>query len=143
VRALVESSLRLSPLAVLIGLTIDNAATALCIRLLSGAASLHRYGLHAPPQLDDDVPPSLLVAVICLGALCSVFGGYAAGRFARRRETAHGVAVGLGDVLIGAVAVTYVAAPLPVWYNAVSFASVVPAATLGGWFAERVRETED
>jgi len=128
---------------VLVGLTIDNAATAFAIRLASGAASLHRYGLHAPPLPDDDVPASLMLVVICLGALCSVLGGYAAARFARRRETAHGFAVGVGDVLIGAVAVVYVAASMPAWYNVISFASVLPAATLGGRFAALVRAREE
>jgi len=133
--------LRLSPLAVLLGLMVDNCATALLIRLLSGAASVYRYGVRPPAELADDTT-WLLVAVIVTGIGCSIFGGYAAGRFARQRETAHGLLVGLGDVLIGAVAVLYFAAPMPVWYNAVSFACVVPAAVLGGRWAARVREAE-
>ena len=131
----------LSPLAVLLGLTIDNLATALLIQLWSGIASLFRYGLVAPPE-STDAPAGLLVSIVLIGAACSVFGGYAAGRFAGHRETAHGVVVGLGDVLIGAVAVVYFAAPMPAWYNAASFASVVPAAALGGRWAARVRSAE-
>jgi hypothetical protein len=133
--------LTLSPLAVFLGLMVDNLATAMLIRLLSGAASVYRYGVRAPPELAE-APVGLLVAVIVVGMGCSIFGGYAAGRFAGRRETAHGLLVGLGDVLIGAVAVVYFAPPMPAWYNAVSFGAVVPAATLGGRWAARVRNAE-
>jgi hypothetical protein len=120
---------------------VDNLATAMLIRLLSGAASVYRYGMHPPPALAD-APVGLLVAVILIGIGCSVFGGYAAGRFAGRREAAHGLLVGFGDVLIGAVAVLHFAAPMPAWYNAVSFAAVMPAAVVGGRWAARVRHAE-
>ena len=117
---------RLSPVAVLVGLSLDNLATAMLVKLVSAAWT--------------ESTDQLLAAIVVLGALCSVFGGYAAGRVAGFRETLHGLIVGIGDIVIGVTAVIYFATPLPFWYTAVSILSIVPATTLGGYRAGCSRE---
>jgi len=82
----------------------------------------------------------LLATVSVLGACCSVLGGYAAGRFAGYRETLHGLIVGVADIVVGVAGLAYFGVPLPAWYKAVSFISIIPATTLGGLGAERSRE---
>jgi hypothetical protein len=76
--------------------------------------------------------PSGLLLMLILGLGFTVGGGYVAGRTARQEEILHGASVaGLGIVLG-----LFLRDPgLPLWYEAVSFAAMIPAGMAGGYLA--------
>ena len=114
---------RIPPLAVRVGLALDNLSTAMLVMLIRAAWAWSTDGL--------------LVTVPLVGASCGILGGgYAAGRSAGYRETLHGTRVGFGDVVVG-VGGFHFGTPAPAWCKAVSSLCVVPAATLGGHRSER------
>ena len=80
-----------------------------------------------------------LLIGFAIGALCTVLGGYIAGRQARQMETKHGAFVGVGSLVLSALeqSVTEVDAPPPQWYMALAVLAAVPAGALGGYIAER------
>ncbi len=76
--------------------------------------------------------PSGLLLMLILGLGFTVVGGYVAGRTARQTEILNGAAV----AGIGLVLGLFLREPgLPLWYEAVSFAAMIPAGVAGGYLA--------
>ncbi len=76
--------------------------------------------------------PSGLLLMLLLGLGFTVVGGYVAGRTARQAEILHGAAV----AAIGMVLGLFLREPgLPLWYEAFSFAAMIPAGMAGGYLA--------
>ena len=81
--------------------------------------------------------PELIAAEI-LGLLLTAVGGFVAARMARTRHVQHGMPVGGGCLVVWLLLELIGAGDsLPLWYNIVSFVSVVPAGALGGYAAGR------
>jgi hypothetical protein len=116
---------RLQPVAVLVGLCVDNLATAMLVTLATAAWT--------------GSTDSMLAAVAAIGAMTSVLGGYAAASFAGSRELPHALLVGIGDVVVGIAGMLTFGDPLPLWYEVVAFLAVIPATLLGGVWARRAR----
>jgi drug/metabolite transporter superfamily protein YnfA len=106
---------KISIKAVLIGGFVDIAASALLgfPLLIFVIVSRHFVGLP-PEQLKQAVrgamhgSPSLHAAQLLIGALCTILGGYVAGRIARHAETMNGLgassvcmALGVYSVITG------------------------------------------
>jgi hypothetical protein len=133
---------RLSAAAVALGLALDQMATLTLLTVVTSGWFLLRHGSAMPEEASASLflsSAGLAVAAAC-GAASSVFAGYAAGRFAARREVAHGTLVGVGDVVIGVIGVLLPGEPAPLWYLAIAFTAAIPAATLGGHLARLARE---
>lgn len=73
-----------------------------------------------------------LMLMMIIGLSCTFVGGYVAGRTAGQAEIMHGAVVaGIGMVLG-----LFLREPgLPLWYEAVSFAAVLPIGMAGGYIA--------
>jgi putative membrane protein (TIGR04086 family) len=65
-------------------------------------------------------------------------GGFVAARMARTQPIQHGIAVGVGALLVWLL-FQWVSTgdALPGWYEMASFVSVVPAGALGGYLAAK------
>jgi len=77
--------------------------------------------------------PITLIPGLVFGFGFTLLGGYVAGRIAKHSEILHGGIVGLIGILLGVL----FCGSLPLWYNIISFAGVVPVGMLGGYFANR------
>ncbi len=79
-----------------------------------------------------------LLALIVIGALCTVLGGYLAGRLAKSEEVKHGALVGAVSLIIGIVQTGMAgeASPIPYWHELLGYILAIPAGALGGSFAQ-------
>ncbi len=116
--------------AVLLGFLVDTVGTL-------GVAFVLLFAMAARGLSEDEVAarmhgPSGLLLMLILGLGFTVGGGYIAGRTARQEEILHGVSVaGLGIVLG-----LFLRDPgVPLWYEAVSLAAMIPAGMAGGYLA--------
>jgi putative membrane protein (TIGR04086 family) len=89
-----------------------------------------------PPSDEVFGTPHLIVTGI-VGLFLTAFGGFVAARMARNQHVQHGIAVGVGALLVwlllGWVSPSDTA---PVWYETASFIGVIPAGALGGYVAK-------
>lgn len=91
----------------------------------------------APPSDEALSTPHLIVTEI-VGLCLTAVGGFVAARMARTEHIQHGIAVGIGALLVWLlVERVSPSESLPVWYETVSFVGVVPAGALGGYVAAR------
>jgi putative membrane protein (TIGR04086 family) len=89
----------------------------------------------APLSEESLSTPELIVAEI-LGLLLTAVGGLVAARLARTQHVQHGMAVGLGCLVIWLpLELIGSGDSVPLWYDVVSFVGVVPAGALGGYAA--------
>ena len=123
---------RLKFKAVLFGFLVDTIGT-------MGVAFMLFFAMAARGLSENEVAarmhgPSGLLLMLILGLGFTVGGGYVAGRTAKQEEILHGASVaGLGIVLG-----LFLRDPsLPLWYEAVSFAAMVPAGMAGGYLASK------
>jgi len=79
-----------------------------------------------------------LLALLVIGALCTVLGGYLAGRLAKAEEVKHGALVGAVSLIIGFLqtGMTGEASPVPYWHELLGYLLAIPVGALGGSFAE-------
>lgn len=80
--------------------------------------------------------PVVLIPGLIIGFGFTLLGGYVAGRIAKYSEILHGGIVGGIGILLGLL----LCGSLPLWYNIISFAGVVPVGMAGGYFAKPKNE---
>ena len=86
------------------------------------------------PQIDALMSNQrFLVWSLILGTGSTVVGGFLAARFAAKVPYFHALIYGIFALLFGVMT----SSGLPLWYNAVGFAVVIPAALIGGHIAKR------
>ncbi len=80
-----------------------------------------------------------LLALLVIGAVCTVLGGYVAGRLAKADPVKHGALVGAVSLIVGALqsGMAGEGSPLPHWHMLLGYLLAIPAGALGGWLAER------
>lgn len=86
--------------------------------------------------------PEYLLILGAVGALCTVLGGYVAGRIAKDFEIKHGALVGLGSLILVTLeqAMSGQSSSYPIWFEVLGYLIAVPAGALGGHIAQRQRE---
>lgn len=86
--------------------------------------------------------PEHLVILSAVGALCTVLGGYVAGRIAKNIEVKHGALVGLGSLILVTLeqVISGKSTSYPFWFEVLGYLIAVPAGALGGYIAQRQRE---
>jgi putative membrane protein (TIGR04086 family) len=96
--------------------------------------------IRGAPRQESLLTTHLLVLEV-LGLLLTATGGFVAARLARISHTLHGVAVGVGALLVWQV-VEWVSPPegTTIGYEAVTFLGAIPAGALGGWLAGRTNQ---
>jgi hypothetical protein len=73
-----------------------------------------------------------LMLMLIVGLAFTFIGGYVAGRTAGQAEILHGAVVAGAGLVLG----LFLREPnLPLWYEAVSFAAIVPIGMAGGYLA--------
>lgn len=79
-----------------------------------------------------------ILTLLAIGALCTVLGGYIAGRLAKGEEVKHGALVGTVSLIIGILQTAAAGQESPVsnWYELLGYILAIPAGALGGSFAE-------
>lgn len=133
----------LRKLAIVVGFVVDIAGT-----ILTGGAVIVAAIVVASIQSDgknqDFVAswsrdPVYLVALIGIGVVWVIAGGFAAGMIARRDYLRHAAWVGITTTawaLLFALPPESEPAP-PVWFEMTSYAISIPSAILGGYLAQR------
>ncbi len=123
--------------AVFLGFLADTGGTIAIAVVL--AAALSAAGVREDEILERMQSTSGLLLSLIFGLGCSVLGGYVAGRIARRDEIRHGaIAAGLGLIL----GLLFREAGLPLWYELIGIAGIIPAGMAGGYLAaERTAES--
>lgn len=118
--------------AVIVGAVVDNVGTmAVMLFLMTALAS---QGLSQEEVVVQMKTLSGLLLTLIIGLGCTGLGGYVAGRIARQSEVLHGALVaGAGMVL----ALLYRESGLPLWYDIMGFAGMLPAGMLGGELARQ------
>ena len=79
-----------------------------------------------------------LLDLLIIGALCTVLGGYVAGRLARAEEIKHGALVGAVALIVGVLQTGMAgeASPVPYWHELLGYLLAIPAGALGGFLAQ-------
>ena len=75
--------------------------------------------------------PVVEVPGLLIGFGFTLLGGFVAGRIAKRSEILHGGIVGGIGLPLGFL----FCAALPLWYNIISFAGIIPVGMVGGYLA--------
>ena len=78
-----------------------------------------------------------LVTALVFGIATTVLGGYVTARLARQVPLLNACALGIVGVLLG----LSLSGPAdsPVWFNAIGYIAIVPAAIFGGYLGRRAR----
>ncbi len=86
-------------------------------------------------------PESLLILGV-IGTLCTVLGGFVAGRLAKSAEIKHGAFVGGLSLILSTLEQTLSGQdlPIPEWYQFLAYLVAIPAGALGGYIAQRLNE---
>lgn len=124
--------------AVIVGALADNVGTIFIMLFLMTA--LASKGLSQDEVIVRMKSPSGLLLNLIIGLGCTFLGGYVAGRMALRSEVLHGSLVaGAGMVL----ALIWRESGLPLWYDIIGFAGMLPAGMLGGHMARQRQRSDD
>ena len=116
--------------AIILGVLVDISGT-----LVVATALFFALASSGIPEAEIDARMrgfSGLMLMLILGLGFTLIGGYVAGRTAGRFEIQHGAIVaGIGLVL----GLFFREPGLPLWYEAISFAAVIPIGMVGGYIA--------
>jgi len=83
--------------------------------------------------------PAFLGWSLVLGALTTVIAGYVGARIAKRLPYMNAAATGVIGLVLAALLAD---SSLPLWFNALAFASILPCALVGGHLAKRRQQAE-
>ena len=131
----------LSKLAIVIGISVEIVGTMVAFAgalVVMFAAARGRGGQFDAGAMDDWIAdPVFLVAAFVLGTVSLIIAGFATGKIAGRDHVRH--AAWTGAILL-ALYVVLTLIPTegprePLWYEALSLMTTVPAAMLGGYLA--------
>jgi hypothetical protein len=87
-------------------------------------------------QTVEDVAMQHLIVLEIIGLLLTATGGFLAGRLAGASHIYHGIAVGIGGLLVWLpFELIGITDGSPAWYELASFLGVVPAGALGGYLS--------
>ena len=131
---------------IIAGVIVDYIATFLAgivyLTIFFGQEMIEQGDLTEEAIREILTSPEHLVILGVVGALCTVLGGYVAGRIAKDIEIKHGAMVGLGSLVLvtleGVMSGTSVTYPL--WFEVLGYVIAVPAGAVGGYIAQRQRE---
>jgi putative membrane protein (TIGR04086 family) len=130
---------------IVVGAVVDYVTTFIAVTLY-----VIRYYVKES-FTDDGIPPQAiekafreamssqegLLAFLIIGALCTVLGGYLAGRIAKVEQIKHGALVGAVSLIIGVLQTTMAGAesPVPSDFEFLNYVLAIPAGALGGYLA--------
>lgn len=131
---------------ILAGVIVDYVSTAVLGTAYLIAFSM-KGGLENGDRSEETInkflaSPENLIILGIIGILCTILGGYVAGRLAEDIEVKHGTLVGLASLVLVTLQQSLFgeSTPFPQWYEVVGYLVTVPAAALGGYLAQRQRE---
>lgn len=120
--------------AVILGFLAYVGASAIVIVVLVAAAFfMYPESLADEQQIDAlFAATGVLVFGLVVGLLCTMLGGFVAGSIAKKAHYLNSGLVGGLSMLLGAAFV----GQSPLWYDVVTFVTIIPAAMLGGHLAK-------
>jgi putative membrane protein (TIGR04086 family) len=129
--------MKLKPWPVVAGILVDSLGS-IAVGLVYFVAVLGAQ-IARGREVTDEIVDSHVSIVTILGLLLTAAGGFVAGRLAKTDEVRHGIAVGVGSVLIWLLLEWLAPAEgAESIVEAISFFAVIPAAALGGYGAARM-----
>jgi hypothetical protein len=116
--------------AILLGVVVDTMGTLAVATVLFFAMAA--AGI-SPAEIDERMRGfSGLMLMLIIGLSFTLIGGYIAGRTAGRIEILHGAIVAGTGMILG----LFLREPgLPLWYETISFAAMIPMGMAGGAIA--------
>lgn len=134
--------MKLKPWPVVAGILVDSLGS-IAVGIVYFGAVLGAQIARGREVTEQMLEPHVSITAI-LGLLLTVVGGFVAGRLAKSDEVPHGIAVGVGSVLIWLLLDRVAPAEgSESIVETLSFFAVIPAAALGGYGAARMnRRTE-
>ena len=131
---------------ILVGVVVDYIATflagSLYLIFFFSKEALEK-GELSDEALDQFLSsPENLFFLGVIGVLCTVVGGYIAGRLAKNAEVKHGALVGVGSLIMAELTEAMLGSneSIPMWYTVASYLIAIPAGALGGYLSQRERE---
>ena len=126
---------RFNPKAIAIALLLSLALDVIGFVLLSHAQlgdglSAEQTEVALRALIQD---PGFLLTNLVYGTFTTVVGGYLAARIAGTYPYFNALAVGVGGIVIGLL----VGSDAPAWFDAIAYATTLPAAVLGGHLGRR------
>ena len=122
---------------VIAGILVDSLGS-IAIAIFYVVAVLGVQIARGRDVTEQMLDPHLGIAAI-LGLLTCVAGGFVAGRLAKTNEVGHGIAVGIGSVLIWLLLeLVFPEDAAESIVETVAFFASIPAAALGGYGAARM-----
>ncbi|HAS53039.1 MAG: hypothetical protein A2X56_12055 [Nitrospirae bacterium GWC2_57_13] len=120
--------------AVVLGFLADVGATAIVVVVLVVAAFFMYPEAYANEEQIEALfsTTGVLVFGLVIGLLCTMLGGFVAGSIAKKAHYLNSGLVGGLGVLLGVAFV----GQSPLWYDVVTFITIIPAAMLGGHLAK-------
>ncbi len=120
----------LSIKGILLGLLVT-----IVIDIIGGIAAIPLFALsmseEALKALNEDT--GALIWSLLIGTVSTIIGGFIAARFGKLAPYKNSAVVGV----IGLIAGVLLGGDAPLWFNIIGFASVIPAALLGGYLVAR------
>ena len=127
-----------------------GALVMVVLDLLTGVVSYMVFGGDAlqPGATQDEIRAvaeqvqqndTYLLTALLLGTLTTMLGGYVTARLARQVPLLNACAFGVVGILVGVL----LSGPgdSPVWFNAIGYLSIIPAAIAGGYLGRRARQS--
>lgn len=125
-----------------------GALVMIALDLLTGVVSYIVFGGDAlrPGATPEDIRTmaellqqndAYLFTALVFGITTTVIGGYVTARLARQVPLLNACALGIVGVLIGLLLSAPVDSPL--WFDAIGYIAVIPAAIFGGYLGRRAR----
>jgi putative membrane protein (TIGR04086 family) len=131
--------MRLKVWPIAAGVLTDLVGT-VCLAVVFLIAHLAAYGgdPESLEMFDGPQPLWRLMAMLVGGLAFVALGGFVAGRLARERTLEHGIAVGVGCLLVGmGLQVVFPDPTEPMWYSLLALGVMVPAGAFGGYLSRR------
>lgn len=130
---------------------IFGALVMVALDLLTGVVSYMVFGGDAlqPGATQEEIRAvaelvqqndGYLLSALVFGTLTTVLGGYVTARLARQLPLLNACALGVLGIGVGIVMSGPGASP--VWFDAIGYFSVVPAAIAGGYLGRRARKAD-
>ena len=129
---------KLKPWPIVAGVVLD-AMGSIVVGIFYVLAILSAQVAQSGQTVEDVLATQHLIVLEIIGLLLTATGGFLAGRLAGASHICHGIAVGIGGLLVWLpFALIGITDGFPAWYELASFIGMVPAGALGGYLAARV-----
>lgn len=117
-------------LATLAGLALDTIIGIVIMVAFISSVLDHKISPEENTAIMNALMQRIDYLLVCLffGLLTTIFAGYLAARIAKNEPYLNSLAVGVIGIILG----LFLISSLPIWYNIISFVTILPLSIYGG-----------